>query len=204
MEKIYLASASPRRVELLKNLTLPFEQKISNVLETVPGNAEPAEYAEALALAKARDVAGQMRGGIVIGADTIVVYEKEILGKPRDKEDAVRMLRLLSGKIHQVISGVAVINAKTGRELVAHEVTKVAFRSLSEEEIRCYADTGEPADKAGGYGIQGIGAILIEKVNGCYSNVVGLPLTLLVKLLKGMGLDIWRYIGKGGCFGGST
>lgn len=203
MKKIYLASASPRRVELLKVLGLPFEQVISKVPETAYLETNPAALAETLALAKARAVAGKEGRGLVIGADTIVVYQGEILGKPRDRNDAVQMLTLLSGGTHLVISGVALVDAEGGRELVNHEITRVTFRDLSPEEIGCYADTGEPMDKAGAYGIQGIGGILVKEIHGCYNNVVGLPLTLLVELLKEMGFDVWMYLGKEGECGAS-
>ena len=204
MEKLYLASASPRRVELLTILGIPFEQKISKVSEALPQGAEPGAYAEALAVAKARDVAMELEEGLVIGADTIVVFEEEILGKPQDALDAIRMLRLLNGAKHQVISGVAVVNAKTGQEISSHEVTAVTFCSLADEEILCYVGTGEPKDKAGAYGIQGIGAILVKDICGCYNNVVGLPLTLLTQLLKNMGINVWSIIREEESWGGTT
>lgn len=200
MDKIYLASASPRRVELLKLLGIPFEQRISNVREQDSTAVEPGILTEDLALAKARAVAGEVNTGFVVGADTIVVYRGEILGKPESREDAYAMLRLLSGREHLVITGVAVIDAAGGRELSAHEITKVTFRFLTDYDICCYVDTGEPMDKAGGYGIQGVGGLLVKGISGCYNNVVGLPLTLLAELLAKMGLDVWIYIGKGdGC-----
>lgn len=204
MEKIFLASASPRRVKLLKILGLPFVQKVSNVAETLTGVIEPAMFAQALAVAKARDVAKEQRGGFIIGADTIVVHDGKILGKPQDSADAVRMLKILNGNRHQVISGVAVIDARTGKERADHEVTDVVFRQLSEEEIICYVNTGESMDKAGAYGIQGIGAILVKEIKGCYNNVVGLPLTLLVEILGDMGFNVWNLIGKGDDCGNTT
>ncbi len=200
MDKIYLASASPRRVELLTLLGIEFEQRISNVEEQNLGGFEPGRLAEELSLAKARAVAKEVNCGLVIGADTIVVFQGEILGKPLEPEEAVAMLRLLSGSEHIVISGVAVIDAASGRETVAHETTEVTFRSLTDKEIFSYVNTGEPMDKAGAYGIQGIGGILVRGICGCYNNVVGLPLTLLTQLLEEMGLDVWQCIGKGdGC-----
>lgn len=197
MEDIYLASASPRRVELLNVIGLPFEQVISNVSEVYPGDLEPSAFAEALAVQKARVVAKEYGQGLVIGADTIVVHGNNVLGKPENHQDAIRMLKLLGGTTHLVISGIAIVNASSGRELVSHEITEVTFRFLSDEEINCYVATGEPMDKAGAYGIQGVGGILVERINGCYNNVVGLPLTLLVKLLKKMGVEVWTCIGKG-------
>lgn len=198
MENIYLASASPRRVELLNVIGLPFEQVISNVPESIPGVLEPAALARALALEKARAVAKGLGHGLVIGADTIVVYENNVLGKPEDPREAFRMLKLLSGTTHLVISSIALVNADTGKELVSHEITEVTFRSLSDYEIDSYIATGEPMDKAGAYGIQGIGGILVKKINGCYNNVVGLPLTLLVEMLEEMGVDVWSLMRKEG------
>lgn len=197
MNKIYLASASPRRVELLKLLGIPFEQRISNVEEQNLGGVEPDRLAEEFALAKARAVAEEVAFGVVIGADTIVVLQGQILGKPREPEEAVNMLRLLNGTEHLVISGVAIIDAATGKELVDHETTKVTFRSLTDREICSYVSTKEPMDKAGAYGIQGIGGILVKGISGCYNNVVGLPLTMLTDMLKDIGLDVWEHIGKG-------
>lgn len=191
LKKIILASASPRRVEMLGMLGIPFEQKISQVHETLDYNSSPEEFARALALTKARDVAAREKEGLVIGADTIVLHRGRILGKPKDREDAASMLRALSGTRHQVISGLALVDAGTGEEKVDHRVTDVIFRHLSDGEINGYIDTGEPMDKAGGYGIQGIGSILVKEICGCYSNVVGLPLTLLVEMLKDMGVDVW-------------
>lgn len=201
MKKIILASASPRRVELLAMLGLPFEQKISHVPETGNDRIAPEELARALALAKAGSVACMETEGLVIGADTIVLAKGGIMGKPKDRVDAFRMLQELSGTRHQVISGLAVVDASTGEERTAHEVTEVVFRRLSQKEIDSYLDTGEPMDKAGAYGIQGIGSLLVEEIHGCYNNVVGLPLTLLVEMLKNMGLNVWDHIGKEGGYG---
>jgi septum formation protein len=144
LRQIYLASASPRRVELLGTLGVPFEQRVSTVAESLFSNLEPADLAESLALAKARDVAGREGKGLVIGADTIVVHQGQVLGKPVDREDAMRMLRLLNGSQHEVISGVAVVDADKGREKSGHEVTIVSFRLLSEEQLKFYVATGNP------------------------------------------------------------
>jgi len=184
-------------VELLNTIGLPFEQVVSHLSESEKAGMEPTRLAEVLALEKARVVARKLDQGLVIGCDTIVVHENQVLGKPVDYSDAVRMLKMLSGTTHLVISGLAIVNAGDSRELTAHEVTEVSFRSLSDREINCYVATGEPLDKAGAYGIQGIGGIFVERICGCYNNVVGLPLTLLTKLLLEMGLDVWDYIRKG-------
>lgn len=204
MRKIYLASASPRRAEILRTVGIPFEQKVSTVAESLSVNEEPVYLAEALALAKARDVADKERDGLVIGADTIVVLKGQVLGKPKDQEDALRMLQMLNGTRHEVISGVAVVDSLTGQEKSGHEVTEVTFRSLSEEQLRRYVATGEPMDKAGAYGIQGIGALCVQRICGCYNNVVGLPLTLLAEILEDMGFDVWRCIRKEERRGGET
>jgi len=189
--KITLASASPRRAELLRTLGLSFEQQVSAVDETGVCSDKPGELAEALALSKAADVAPRVDSGLIIGADTIVVLDNEMLGKPASTGEAVSMLRRLSGRRHIVISGIAVMDAKTGKSLASHEETTVIFRPLSERVIQSYVKTGEPMDKAGAYGIQGRGALLVEAVNGCYFNVVGLPLGLLADLLEEFRFDIW-------------
>ncbi|HEX3030740.1 MAG TPA: Maf family protein [Bacillota bacterium] len=151
--------------------------------------------AEALAAQKARAVAAQLTQGLVLGADTIVVKgspEKGhlILGKPADGPEAAVMLRSLSGTSHQVITGVALIEAATGRERLAHEITEVRFRELQEEEITAYITSGEPLDKAGAYAIQGLGAVFVAGINGCYSNVVGLPLARLSTMLSEFGIRV--------------
>jgi len=195
MKKIILASASPRRVELLNKLGLRFMQKVSSVSEDEAENLPPIRLVEKLALDKAKDVARRIDGGVVIGADTAVVFEDRILGKPADFCEAVEMLKMLSGNTHEVISGIALVDAETGKYLVEHELTEVSFRDLTVEEIENYVRTGEPMDKAGAYGIQGIGAILVRGIRGCYNNVVGLPLTKLVEMLGRFGVDIWETIG---------
>lgn len=197
MEKlIVLASSSPRRQELLQNLGLPFKTIMHRVDETVSVGIKPSEKVELLALRKARAVAENYLAGnpgpvLVIGADTIVVYGLDVLGKPRDEKDACEMLELLQGKTHEVLTGVAIIDLPSKREVVFHERTKVKFRQMSMQEIRAYVKTGEPVDKAGAYGVQGLGSIFIEKIEGCYFNVVGLPVCKLVENLKGFGINIF-------------
>lgn len=189
MPEIILASGSPRRRELLEQIGLPFRVCPSSFDESALHGGEPAELAEALALEKARAVAGKMRSGIVIGADTIVVCAGTVLGKPRDDADAARMLRLLSGGWHEVITGIAVIDAASGRERSARELTRVKVRPLTAAEISAYVASGEPADKAGAYAIQGIASLFIERIEGCYANVVGLPIFRLAALLREFGVD---------------
>jgi len=187
--RLILASASPRREELLRGVGLSFQVIPSEEGEEEDLLEEPRLLAEALAIRKARDVAKRMRGGLVIGADTLVEVERFILGKPKDCEEAREQLRRLSGRVHRVITGVAVVEAESGREEVASEVTLVKMRECSPQEIEAYLLTGEPFDKAGSYAIQGLGAFLVEGIQGDWSNVVGLPLGTLRQLLLRFGLD---------------
>ncbi len=189
---LILASASPRRGELLRNAGIPFVVQPAHVDENMlPGEA-PEVYAKRLALEKARAVSRQNPQQRILGADTIVVVDAEVLGKPRDPTDAARMLRLLSGRSHWVITGVCVIKAVSSFESrvssiedVRVETTEVWMRQLEEEEIREYISSGEPMDKAGAYAIQGIASRWIWKIAGCYFNVVGLPVPLVYRMLQG-------------------
>jgi len=144
-----------------------------------------------LALRKARAVSDQLPEGYVLGADTVVLHDETVLGKPVDPEDAVRMLRLLSGGRHSVLTGLALVNAATGYLLERLSLTQVWIKTLAEDEIKAYVATGEPFDKAGAYGIQGKGALLVEKIEGCYFNVVGLPLSLLNEMITEMNIPTW-------------
>ncbi len=189
-EPIILASNSPRRRELLKQIGLIFTTDPADVDERVlPGEGAEA-YAVRVALDKARVAAGRAGKGIVIAADTIVVLGDAILGKPADARDAERMLGMLSGRMHRVISGLAIVDAKTGRASTGAAGTTVWFRGLTPAEIRSYVLTGEPLDKAGAYGIQEKGALLVEKIEGCYFNIVGLPLFLLGGMLREYGVNL--------------
>lgn len=201
---IVLASSSPRRIDLLHSIGLEFVIVPSNVEEEILPNESPGQLVERLALSKARDVAlslspdvsGNDASGndtIVIGADTVVVLDGRILGKPHSNDEAHRMLRGLSGRTHEVYSGVALVDVSNARERVAHEVTKVTMRDLSDDEISAYVSSGEPEDKAGAYAVQGKGALLITSIDGCFYNVVGLPLTKLCLELRRMGIDVFRY-----------
>jgi septum formation protein len=188
---IYLASGSPRRRELLAQLGLSFELIVTDIDESLePG--EPAEtYVSRMACEKARAALVRVTGRIapVLGADTSVVVDQQILGKPADQDAAVEMLRHLSGRSHEVLTAVAIRDA--GREAVAVSRTVVTFRSLSDAEIEAYWATGEPCDKAGGYAIQGLGAVFIEAIHGSYTGVMGLPLFETAGLLNGFG---YRFI----------
>jgi len=208
MPRIILASSSPRRQELMTKLGLTFEIKAAAVDESVPektGAFAPAELVEVLALRKARAVAEEPgkagkagnagnagNGALVIGADTVVVHRGTVLGKPADAEEARAMLRQLQGTAHEVFTGLAVVRVIPGkvREAVAHERTLVKFRPVDEWEIERYVATGEPLDKAGSYAIQGLGAIFVEGIEGCFFNVVGLPLARLAKMLRSFGVNI--------------
>lgn len=184
---IVLASASPRRQELLRNAGIPFVVQPADIPEEpLPGESAQA-CAERLAREKARTVAMQRPGEFVLGADTVVVVDGEILGKPSNASDAARMLRALSGKTHQVITGVCLVVPKgrgsAATEDVRSETTVVTMMALSEEEIGAYIATGEPMDKAGGYAIQGRASRWIPRIAGDYFNVVGLPVALVWKML---------------------
>ncbi len=192
MKPIILASMSPRRVELLRQIGCRFDVIPSHASEELPPGLDPASAVMELALRKARSVAADIATGIVIGADTVVVADGMILGKPEDPADAVRMLTKLSGKVHSVFTGLAVVDASEKTERIDYVETKVWFRELTPEEIEFYVATGEPLDKAGAYGIQGLGAILVEKIDGCYFNVVGLPLSKLALILRELGVPIAR------------
>ena len=185
MKKIILASSSPRREELLNRYSLNqviFEPKID---EKYVEGEKPEQIAMALAFEKAYWVSKHFNEGeVIIAADTIVVLDDLILGKPKDEDDAFRMLSLLNGKKHNVITGISIIEANSNKKIVDFELTTVGFRHLSEKQIKKYIQTKEPMDKAGSYGIQGYGQILVEKINGCYSNVVGLPIGKLDYLLN--------------------
>jgi septum formation protein len=185
-----LASQSPRRSELLRQIGLSFTIDPADVDETFLSGESPETYAVRVALEKARVASKRAGKGIVIAADTIVVLNSTILGKPADACDAERMLDMLSGKMHRVITGLVLRDAATERTITRTAVTKVWFKSLSPGEIWSYVATGEPLDKAGAYAIQEKGALLVEKIEGCYFNVVGLPLSLLGAMLKELGVDL--------------
>lgn len=186
MKKIILASKSPRRKEILENAEVKFEIVVSDADESVvPKTIKPELYVSELALLKATHVAKQLNGNFyVIGSDTIVEYDGEFLGKPKSEAEAFDIINRLSGNEHRVYSGVCVFDTKTGRAETDFECTKVYFKNLSEEQIRQYVNTDEPYDKAGGYAIQGISGAFVDRIDGDYNNVVGLPLDKLNKLFK--------------------
>lgn len=183
-KRLVLASASPRRKEILENLGLDFEVITSNAEEKVDSDIPPYMVVQQLAMLKGTDVALKTENALVISADTIVYLDGEILGKPGEIQNARQMLKKLSGKEHEVYTGICITDSGAGKSVSDYELTKVKFRDLNDEEIENYINTGEPMDKAGGYGIQGKGCLLVEKINGDYLNVVGLPATKLSKILK--------------------
>ncbi len=189
---VILASNSPRRKELLRQIGVQFTADPADVDERVLPGESPEDYAIRVSREKARVAAARARSGIVVAADTVVVFEGNILGKPADARDASRMLTTLSGRQHHVITGLTIMDAETGKTAICTSTTKVWFRDLSVDEIESYVASGEPLDKAGAYGIQGQGAVLVKGIEGCYFNVVGMPLSILVDLLRDFGFNIWN------------
>ena len=182
MRALILASASPRRSELLRNAGILFEVDPADVHEEPLAGEAPIDYAQRLARDKARTVLIRHPDAVVLGADTVVVVDDHLLEKPANAEDATRMLRQLSGRLHQVITGVCLLAANFQR--TEAEVTQVTFVSMSEQEIFEYVASGEPMDKAGAYGIQGMASRWVERVDGDYFNVVGLPVARVYRMLK--------------------
>ncbi len=196
MKKIILASGSPRRKELLEQIGLPFEVIVSNVDEKIDVEHSPYEWVKAISSKKANEVANMVDGpAIIIGADTIITELGNIMEKPADQIDAFQMLKRLQGRKHSVYTGLTVI-FKDDIETVEEnyvDATDVYMHNLSDDEIKKYIDSGEPFDKAGGYAIQGRGAILIDTIYGDYYTVVGLPLTILNNCLKKHGVNVMDY-----------
>ncbi|MEH6485849.1 MULTISPECIES: Maf family protein [Pseudomonas] len=192
MASLYLASSSPRRSELLQQIGVPFTLCIAPVDETPFAGELPCDYVQRLALAKAQAALASLPEGdaVVLGADTAVVLGQQILGKPLDRDDALATLRSLSGREHQVLSAVAVVSAQ--RSDVRVVSTAVTFRALSDAEIEAYWATGEPCDKAGSYGIQGLAGVFVTQLQGSYSAVVGLPLCETAELLASFDVACWQ------------
>jgi septum formation protein len=185
--RLILASKSPRRYELLKQVGLDFEVIASNVMEGFAQRVSPQEQVIRLAEAKARNVAGGYPDSWVIAADTVVIIDGSILGKPRNRGEAMEMIRHLSGREHWVLTGFSVCHLGKGKGDKEAVQTVVKMKTLTPPEIEWYVQTGEPFDKAGGYAIQGIGSFMIESIRGSYTNVVGLPLCELIEMLKRLG-----------------
>ncbi len=191
-KKVILASRSPRRQMLLEMLGINFSCKPAEVDEIIFPAELPLEAVKRIARQKAEIVAETINEGIIIAADTIVVYEGEILGKPLDENDAFLKLSTLKGQSHNVITALCVKDVISGSYELEAEITRVYFRNMSEKEIWGYIATGEPMDKAGAYGIQGIGSIFVDRIEGCYFNVVGLPLSRLYIMLKRYGVNLLK------------
>jgi septum formation protein len=188
--KIILASASPRRNEILKATGLKFTIDAGDYEEDMNLGLKPHQLAKFLSSEKARAIAVKRSNSLVIAADTFIVFKDRLLGKPHTKEEARRMLTLLNGKAHSVITGFTIIDTNTKKKLSRSVETKVYFRKMTTQEIEAYINTGEPLDKAGAYAIQGLGAIIVKKIEGDYFNVMGLPLSSLTEALKKFGVSV--------------
>ena len=181
--RVILASASPRRIELLKQFHMPFDVIPSKIDEPVGEKESPTQIVMGLALEKALDISKTNHDALVIASDTVVYFER-ILGKPKSREAARDMLKALSGEKHEVYTGIALVHVASNRKIVDYVCTEVTFNDLSDAEIEVYLNTGEAYDKAGAYGIQGFGALLVSEIKGDYFNVMGLPLSKLNSMLK--------------------
>lgn len=190
MKTIILASASPRRRELLEKTGLRFEVEPSNYEENIDSGLGPHVFARKISLEKAKVVAGKHRNAVVIAADTFIVSGNQMLGKPHTENEARKMLGALNRKPHSVITGFSIIDTDTNKTLSRSVETRVYFRKLTPAEIDAYVKSKEPLEKAGGYAIQGLGAVIVEKIEGDYFNVIGLPLSALVEALKEFGITV--------------
>ncbi len=190
MKKIILASESPRRQSLLQQMGLDFKVFPANITEDLSISKSPEDLVRTIAWQKAQQILQGLEDGIVIAADTVVSWEGKVMGKPADRNEAQAMLSCLSGQVHQVMTGLCVVEAGDGSPDLAVECTDVFFRPLSVRDIDNYLNHGEWMDKAGAYAIQGCGALLIDRIEGCFFNVVGLPLNRLNLMLRRKGLDL--------------
>lgn len=186
-KKLILASSSPRRAQILTREKVGFEIKIPDSHNEENTFSDPVTHVLELSRRKAQSVADEVEDGIILGADTIVVLKREILGKPKSKNGALSILKKLSGRMHQVYTGITLINKSTGKMISDYDVTQVKFNQLDEEEILNYIATGEPMDKAGAYGIQGMGSFLVNYIEGSLDNVIGLPTKKLQEMLSRIG-----------------
>jgi septum formation protein len=190
MSKLILASASPRRQELLSQLGIPFTVLPADIDERPRAGEWPRDYVMRMSQTKAEEVARQCPDAWIVGADTIVTIDHRILGKPRNTADAAAMLTLLSGRVHTIMTGLALVRQDQSYEVLETVSTRVYFRTLSEADISAYVATDEPFDKAGAYAIQGFAGAFVERYEGCYTNAVGLPVKRTAALLQGAGFDI--------------
>jgi septum formation protein len=191
--KIILATTSPRRHGLAQTMGLDFEIVPSKYEEDMSRKMKPKDMVREFSLGKASDVAKKFKKGIVIGVDTIVVFNGKNLGKPKSDNEAFKMLKSFSGKKQRVISGICLIDCEKGKIIQDFETTEVYFKKISDKEIKSYLKTGVHRDKAGGYGIQDLSSIFIKKINGCYFNVMGFPIYNIYKNLQKLGVDIFEY-----------
>ena len=192
MKIIILASASPRRKELLEKIGLKFAVEPSDSEENTDAGLEPHELVRQISINKAKTVAAGYKNAIVIAADTIGVIGNKILGKPHTPNEAVKMLSEISGQPHLVITGLTVLDTATNKSISRTVDTTVYIKKLTGREIDAYVRTGEPLDKAGAYAIQGMGAVIVERIEGDFYNVMGLPLQALTEILKEFGIDVWK------------
>ena len=192
MKKIILASASPRRKELLEKIGLKFAVEPSDSEEDTDAGLEPHELVWQISINKAKTVAAGYKNAIVIAADTIGVIGNKILGKPHTPNEAVKMLSEISGQPHLVITGLTVLDTATNKSISLTVDTIVYIKKLTGREIDAYVSTGEPLNKAGAYAIQGMGAVIVERIDGDFYNVMGLPLQALTEVLKEFGIDVWK------------
>lgn len=190
--KIILASASPRRAELLYQIGVKFELVPSQIEERPHPDEAPPDYITRIARAKVIAVARQQEAGLIIGADTVVVLDGRLLGKPVDNQEAKSMLKQLSGRWHAVMTGVALYDVESRHEVADYEKTLVKFAQLTDREIDWYVHTGEPKDKAGAYGVQGLGGLFVDEIAGNYYNVVGLPIPLVYRLARRLGYSFLK------------
>jgi len=190
MKTVILASASLRRKELLGKIGLKFEVEPSNYEEDITPKLKPHELAKSLSFEKAKVVASSHKNALVIAADTFIVFKGKILGKPQTETQAKKMLETINGKPHSVITGFTIIDTENNKAISKSVETKVYIRKLTPDEIDAYVKSGEPLDKAGAYAIQGLGSVIVEKIEGDYFNVIGLPLSALADSLKEFGINI--------------
>ncbi len=190
MKKIVLASASLRRKELLEKIGLKFEVDPSNYAEDMHSKLRPDKLAESISLQKALIVAARHRNAVIIAADTFIVYRDKILGKPDTEVEAKRMLSEMSGKSHSVVTGFTILDTDDNKTLSRSVETRIFIKNLTSAEIEAYVQSREPLDKAGAYAIQGLGSIIVERIEGDYFNIVGLPLHALAKSLKEFGIHV--------------
>ncbi len=195
MKKLILASASPRRIDILNDMGIKFKAVKSFYNEPeIKKEQLPSEYVEANAEGKAKSVSKKFKKELIVGSDTVVVYKNRVLGKPRNMNEAFKYIYLLNNTTHSVYTGLCIINCETGKLISSHEKTLVTFRNLTESEITDYLNMIDPLDKAGAYAIQGEGALVVEKIRGCYYNVVGFPVSKLESMLLDFGTSLFKYM----------